>query len=265
VLVHPAARHVARKLMPNLAASRAISYERQFRAARGVPKVARKVSATLGRSVAAGPFSGLLLPEDFEESIASPVAKLAGVYEHQLQDALEQVIATGPICVANVGCADGYYAVGLALRLPGAEVLAYDIAKEARVMTSRLAQQNGVASRVHVFGRCRAFKSQTQLIVCDIEGGEDALLNPSRVPSRSALLVETHDHVVPGVTADLIRRFAPTHDVNVIHHGSSAVPPSLEWLSAEELAIAMDEMRGQADQSWLVMTPQPYNRETAGK
>jgi len=40
--------------------------------------------------------------------------KLLGFYEQPLQPYIEQVIQTGYPTIINIGCAEGYYAVGLA-------------------------------------------------------------------------------------------------------------------------------------------------------
>src|SRR6266516_211879 len=148
------ARTLGRRLFPAWAAERAIRYERTVRRSRGVPEAARKVSARLGSAVLGGPFEGMRLVPGFEERIASPILKLLGSYEQQLHRPIEVAIEIQPKTIANVGSADGYYATGLALRLPGAIVHAYDLAPTAREMTGETARINDVAERVHVHGRC---------------------------------------------------------------------------------------------------------------
>ncbi|MBP0574360.1 50S ribosomal protein L11 methyltransferase, partial [Mycobacterium tuberculosis] len=54
----------------------------------------------------------------------------------------------------DVGCAEGFYAVGMALRLPSLMVRAFDIDAAAQQMAKGLAQLNGVADRVQVCGAC---------------------------------------------------------------------------------------------------------------
>src|SRR2546427_9690847 len=108
------ARTLGRRLFPAWAAERAIRYEQIVRRSRGVPEVARQVSARLGSAVLAGPFEGLRLVPGFEERIASPILKLLGSYEQQLHRPLEVAIEMQPETIANVGSADGYYATGLA-------------------------------------------------------------------------------------------------------------------------------------------------------
>jgi hypothetical protein len=122
------ARALGRRLFPAWANERAIRYERMVRRSRGVPEAARKVSTRLGSAVLGGPFEGMRLVPGFEERIASPILKLLGSYEQQLHRPIEVAIEMQLKTIANVGSADGYYATGLALRLPGAIVHAYDLA-----------------------------------------------------------------------------------------------------------------------------------------
>jgi hypothetical protein len=237
-------RTLGRRLFPSWTADRAIAYQRGLRVERGVPEVAVKVSTRLGNAVVAGPFRGMRLVPGFEAAINSPVLKLLGLYEPQLHSSIEDMIAECPKTIANVGSADGYYAVGLALRLPEAVVHAYDLASTARRMTRQLAVLNAVSERVVVHGRCRHFPEGVELVVCDIEGGEGDLLSTARA----------HDFAVTGVTEELIGRFSPTHDVEVVRETEMLSVHGLDPLSAEERAVALDDMRP-ADQVWLVFCP----------
>jgi protein-L-isoaspartate O-methyltransferase len=57
-------------------------------------------------------------------------AKLLGAYEHSLHDVLLKPVSRQPDPIINVGCAEGYYAVGLARLLPDATVYAFDIDRQ---------------------------------------------------------------------------------------------------------------------------------------
>jgi hypothetical protein len=209
----------------------------------------------LGSTVLDGPFSGLRLVDGFEHNIDCPVLKLVGLYERVLWAPLEAAISARPQVVANVGCADGYYAVGLARRLPTSTVYAFDLAKNARAATRRLATLNHAAARIHVHGRCRRFPAEVELVICDIEGGEYRLLGDPQALARSVVIVETHDHVVSGVTRTLAQRFAATHVVECLDRLVPKLPPTLTWMTESDRRIALDEMRSEARQHWLVMHP----------
>src|SRR5262249_46123396 len=73
--------------------------------------------------VVAGPFAGTKL-------LLSPVSArllpsyLLGTAELELHGAIEELVERSYRTVLNLGAADGYYAVGLARRLPSARVVA---------------------------------------------------------------------------------------------------------------------------------------------
>ena len=70
-----------------------------------------------------GPFAGMSC---ISEAICSSlVPKLLGSYESELHQVLNQILETDYQNVIDIGCAEGYYAVGLALRLPNARVYAW--------------------------------------------------------------------------------------------------------------------------------------------
>ena len=55
------------------------------------------------------------------------------------------------------------------------------------------------------------------LLICDVEGCEDGLLDPALTPSRADILVELHDFIVPGVSETLRARFESSHLIQLIH------------------------------------------------
>src|SRR6185503_17662417 len=84
-----------------------------------------RVASATDLRVAGGLFAGMRLLSRASEGCLIP--KLLGCYEAPLQPQLRRLIAAGYDVVLNVGCAEGYYAVGLARLLPSAAVLAFDI------------------------------------------------------------------------------------------------------------------------------------------
>jgi trans-aconitate methyltransferase len=55
---------------------------------------------------------------------------LLGCYEQPLQPFIEQAIEAQYSTILNIGCAEGYYAVGMARRMPQTRVMAWQIAQE---------------------------------------------------------------------------------------------------------------------------------------
>ena len=78
-----------------------------------------------GTVVMQGPLKGLdFLPQSAE---GCHIAKLLGCYEQPLQPHIEAAIAANYLTILNIGCAEGYYAVGMASRMPHTQVLAFDL------------------------------------------------------------------------------------------------------------------------------------------
>ena len=96
-----------------------------------------------GTKVLDGPVKGL----DFLERSAEGchVAKLLGCYEQPLHEKLMGVLKGNYDKIINIGSAEGYYAVGLAVAVPEVVSLAYDIDLNAQAACSELATRIGVS------------------------------------------------------------------------------------------------------------------------
>jgi hypothetical protein len=171
-----------------------------------------------GTVVQTGPFAGMSFGVRTSEGARAP--RLLGTYESTLWPVIAEIISGPYDLVMDVGAANGYYAVGLARAMPQVRVRAHDSDETARVLCAALAQENGVADRVEVGGELshRDFAictTQRTVVICDIEGVEDQLLDPLRAPGLLAadILVEVHEAVHPGLLDRLTRRFAATHDI----------------------------------------------------
>lgn len=223
--MHPAVRHLARKVLGSRY-SRVQLRVNRWRRRGGDPESARlehEFALSHGLTATGGPFAGLRVPEDVRPEFHMLAAKLLGAYELELHAALEQAIASAPRSVVNIGAGDGYYAVGLAQRLPDATVHAFDIDDRARRVTQAAAQANGVAGRVRVgeaatHAELDRLTGASSLVVCDCESCELELLDPAKAPGlrEAALLVELHDWIEPTITSTLRERFSATHEVQLI-------------------------------------------------
>jgi hypothetical protein len=218
--------------------------------------------------VRAGPFAGLvLLPRTIEGAV---LPKLLGSYEHELHAIIEAICRTEYGTIVNIGCADGYYAVGFARRMAAVAVIAVDIDQRARETCELLAEVNGVRDRVRVIDALSPegldqviAQSLTAgrrcLVVCDAEGVEDDLLRPEACPSleQCDILVELHPSVRPGVVDRVQLRFQDTHHVTRIPCGTAsprvAYPPMLVRYDEIDRLLALWEWR--ADETpWAWMT-----------
>ncbi len=215
----------------------------------------------------AGPFAGMRYAGGSVGSCFIP--KLLGTYERELAAKIEWICQQQPELVVDLGAAEGYYAIGLALRIPGARIIAFELEPTGQAALRRMAELNGVGDRLTVRGRCQpqnlaaALAGHTApVVICDVEGDEDTLLDPERVAALRAavVLVETHEFLRRGVTDELCRRFARSHDIEHVWQeprsraefpwrslGTRLLPLSyLDW--------AVSEWRPER-MSWLWMTP----------
>ena len=218
--------------------------------------------------IAQGPFRGMkYLSAAFCSEL---IPKLVGTYGRELNAAIETICLAGCDRIIDIGAAEGYYAVGLALRNPQARIIGFELNASARFYFRKLARLNKALDRIEIRGLCDLDSltsaldgAQKPAIVCDCEGAEDLLLDPDRVEAlrRSFVLVETHDGLevngVPleGITERLRERFSPTHDVEVIASTvrTESNLPSGTQLTPEQATEAMNEGRPWAQ--WMFMKP----------
>jgi hypothetical protein len=215
-----------------------------------------------------GPFRGMRYIPMSAGSIALP--KLLGTYERELNPAIEEICRAGCDRIVDIGAAEGYYAVGMALRNPGVPLTCFEMNPSERYYLRRMAACNGVLGRVVIAGECTPEALDDALVgagrpvvICDCEGAEDVLLDPRRVPGlrRAWIVVEVHETMVAGVEQRLRERFAPTHDIEAIRDRPRTpgdLPGARDLdrdagldLTEDEAALAMDEHRSGAD--WLFL------------
>ena len=67
----------------------------------------------------------MILLNRYSERNVAP--KLLGSYEQELQPIIERCVEAPYDCVKNIGCGDGYYAIGMARRMTSREITAYDL------------------------------------------------------------------------------------------------------------------------------------------
>jgi hypothetical protein len=174
-------------------------------------------------TVLSGPFQGMVY---IDETVWGPITpKWAGTYEIEIEDIIKKVLQTGYDRFVNLGCAEGYYAVGIALKARDVEIYAFDVDPFSRRQVHRLAKLNRTSDRILVFGECTHDRlnkliSGKALVLADIEGDEAVLLDPDKVPKlkEADLLIEVHETgaSINGMTDEekLTRRFAPSHMID---------------------------------------------------
>ncbi len=213
-----------------------------------------------GTTVQSGPFAGMDYP--FAATEGAGASRLLGIYEASLTPVIEKII-TGPYRrVIDVGCAEGYYAVGLARQMPHVQVIARDANPVALQNCAKLAGVNGVAARITLGGLMQhqdfdTCADQRTVVICDIEGAEADLLDPIHAKGlRDAdILVETHDCITPGLSTLIFNRFAATHDIQRFDRvlDPAALPDWTHHLSDLDRVLMLWEWRT-GPTPWLWMT-----------
>lgn len=225
--------------------------------------IANTVLAREGTVLTHGPFAGMNYAVEASEGAFT--ARRLGCYEASLAPVIETIIARKYSLIIDIGSAEGYYAVGLARRMPTAQVMARDANPKAQTLCAALARANDVATRVQIGGLiggadldiCAA---QPTAIICDIEGAEGELLNPATAPGLldADILVEVHESMRPGLLALLTARFSATHTITRIDRklDDSALPAWMEELSDMDRLLALWEWRA-GPTPWLWMQVKP--------
>ena len=224
--------------------------------------ISRELVRILEGKVQNGPFTGMLLPDATSWGIGDVAPKILGCYELELHPSIEKAIARAPDVVINVGCAEGYYAVGLARRLPLAKTYAFDIDQRAQEVCAGAGALNGVADRLIVQGECTAEQlvkltrgAKRALIVLDCEGAELTLLTPeiARQLAHCDILVETHDFIDRTITPALTKSLSAQHAVEQFREGARdpAGYPVLRQLGSLDRALVTCEFRPEV-MYWLM-------------
>src|SRR5438552_17735231 len=115
-------------------------------------EVGQRVFALTAGRVVAGPFAGLTYVDSARGSSIGP--KLLGTYELELRQVVEEIIARGYPLIINIGAGEGYYAVGLAKRMPATRFICFYAEPSNQEQIQTLAKLNGVEDRIDVRGFC---------------------------------------------------------------------------------------------------------------
>lgn len=177
--------------------------------------------------VQGGPFKGMKILRETSWEPTRLAPYLLGCYEAELHDPLEREIArlnTLPEPkIVVVGSAEGYYAIGLKLRIPHALVFVVDPDEKAIDICGRAAAVNGVA--IIVGAPIDQILRDADYIFMDCEGEERHYLDPVREPAllKKRILVEVHNlgsEDGPILVDDILMdRFQKSHEIWVHFEG----------------------------------------------
>jgi hypothetical protein len=260
----PMLRRIASTVVPD-AGKRAIDRVQTRRFLRRIGPINDEYLRRYGLDVRRGPFAGMRYMPGQEHVSGHLITKLVGTYERQIYPWFEEWIASDLDLVIDVGCAEGFYAVGLARTMPNVKVWAYDTYEPARRDCAELARTNGVQDRVTIAGTCTpgtlaAVSEKRVALLSDCEGYEKILLDLDMAPNLRhwSIIVEQHDLNDPTISATIEARFRATHDIEVIHYvpPSSEGVPELDWLPEEHKRLVLAERPPPPlPMSWAMLRP----------
>lgn len=224
-------------------------------------EITSQIASITGGKVMSGPFMGMIIPNQVSWGVGDNAPKILGCYEAELHAQIEKAIARQPDVIVNVGCAEGYYAIGLSQRLPEAKVYAFDISPEAQTICAAAAKENGASERITINGKCEAKNlielagdGKKALIVMDCEGGELELLDDNTAShlTNCDIIVECHDFANRAITPTLLSRFKAKHEIEIIREGGRdpASFPLLHPLGSFDRWLTVCEFRPEV-MSWL--------------
>lgn len=254
-----ASHWIAPQTATAIMSARARAYSHRLVRDWGLFEINQRLIQEIGNVVTSGPFKGLALTPMACEGHVGPY--LLGTYEMELNPWWERVFRGRFRQIVNVGTNFGYYAVGLAQKFPDAAIVTFDTDWWARQATSEMAAANGVGT-ISIQGFCSPSwlaknLEQHALVVSDCEGYEGELLCTTDIPTLNSvtLIVELHECFSPGVSSQVLSRFARTHTIEQVSSRPDTPMPgvTVRSLTEEELRRASTEVR--PPQTWVFLVP----------
>ncbi|BBE72100.1 hypothetical protein [Oharaeibacter diazotrophicus] len=223
------------------------------------------VCAETGMVVHAGPYRGMRLLRERSWATGDIPAKLIGSYEIEVQEVVARFLEGRYGAIVDIGCAEGFHAIGAGLLAPGTPVYGYDTNPEAVRILGLAADANGIGDRVFGRGLCDAAElarlaaeHRRLLVISDCEGFEKTLFtDPVAIQAlaTSDVIVECHDFIDATTTSSLIQALQTSHRIDIVYSGArdpNAVPflrklPDVwRWVTIQE--------RRPCVMHWLVCT-----------
>lgn len=222
----------------------------------------------VGDKVHHGLFKGMIVPEVTPWDDGNAGCKLLGCYEHELQPYFQQAIDRNPKAIVNIGCSEGYYAIGLARLMPNAVIVGFDVSNDSLKLCREFSEKNGVTDQILLKEGCRSPEEMpdwpADLYVVDCEGYELDLLDLEKCPQlvNSDIIVECHDFQIPNTTQRLTERLIHTHNVTVVQpiECPPFYPMIENWPAFLRLVVAIDKRP--LNFNWLVCWSKAKNDQS---
>jgi predicted RNA methylase len=195
-------------------------------------------------TVRSGPFTGMRLSPELSWGDGDLAPKLLGTYEQKLRPFLSRMVSRNYGAIVDIGCTEGYYAVGAARLFPPTKVFAFDADPSALDILDKNVRLNCVEAAVEVRSVCTpgtpielAESNGPLLVICDCEGYQGPLFSDRATQTalqtalrHSDLIFECHDVLNSLSTAQCIATFSGTHLVENVYNGGGN-PNVLPFLS----------------------------------
>lgn len=154
--------------------------------------------------------------------------------------------------ILDVGAADGFYAIGFAIRMHATQVVGVDTDRSARNATQNFALEN-CGYNVQVKSMCttawiRDHVKPNSLIFLDYKGYGMTLFDDEAAPvlTECDKVIELHERAPAGVDSTIRSRLGNTHDVRVVTYvdHSPDLFREFEVVTSEMRAAVIREGRG---------------------
>jgi len=221
-------------------------------------------------TVRGGLFEGISLVNQSNWNEAYLLTMYLGQYERQIQNEIEALLDIDFANVIIIGCAEGFFTMGLAKVFPKATIVSVDIDPNTLAICRQNAEINGYTDRCEFLsaadqGVLASYldNGKPNLVFSDCEGYEFTLLTKDFVEKypQTSYVCEIHDfndrgEIIAGKKDALADAFAGTHEVKVFS-GEPRDPREgtmLDDFTSSEQWLALDEGRARG-MEWLVSTP----------
>ena len=213
-----------------------------------------------------GPFKGMLYPS-LDSTGSALFPKLLGSYERELHAEIDDLLKKKFIKIIDIGCAEGYYAVGFARFSPNAKIFVFDINQYAIKMCKKMASLNGINNMI--YNKACTTKwildndLSNSLIISDCEGFELDLFTDKKTVlslSKTTILIETHDFVDLYISDKLKNCYSESHYIKSIYSMDDIKKtklynyPELNNADVKTKYAILREGRPYS-MEWLILTP----------
>ncbi|MCB9819646.1 hypothetical protein H6789_03005 [Candidatus Nomurabacteria bacterium] len=220
------------------------------------------------RVVQGGLFAGM---HYVERAVGSNyLHKLIGSYESVLHPVIERLGTKYFDTIIDIGCAEGFYLVGLGRKFPQTRLVGFEIESVGRELVREMYKKNDLQNELILNGEASAenvtaYLTTNTLLICDCEGAELHILDPDIAPALlgvAVAIIELHDFITPGIKEALITRFKDTHEITIIPFtmAKSEDFPFLASITNANHLYELRRERGWQEQEWMVLEKKDHKQ-----